>query len=80
MMAMHMQPLLDMVCAEIVNMVLGSLKVHNGKRLHFYFLYAQNWKLRRKNNVRIFAEKLKNYDLLYGIIIISIAESHFYDR
>ena len=38
MMELTKEPPLDTVCAEIVNMVLGSVEVHDGGLLHFYFL------------------------------------------
>lgn len=38
MMELTGQPPLETVCPEIVNMVLGSVEVHDGGLLHFYFL------------------------------------------
>ncbi len=38
MMELTAQPPFDTVCPEIVNMVLGSVEVHDGGLLHFYFL------------------------------------------
>ncbi len=38
MIELTMQPPLDMVCPEIVNMVLGNVEVYDGGLLHFYFL------------------------------------------
>ena len=38
MMELTEQPPLETVCPEIVNMVLGSVEVHDGGLLHFYFL------------------------------------------
>ena len=38
MMELTKEPPLDTVCPEIVNMVLGSVEVHDGGLLHFYFL------------------------------------------
>lgn len=38
MMALTMQPPLETACPEIVNIVLRSVKVHDGRFLQFYFL------------------------------------------
>lgn len=38
MMELTIQPPLDTIHPEIVNMVLGNVEVHGGELLHFYFL------------------------------------------
>lgn len=38
MIELTVQPSLEMVCPEVVNMVLGSVEVHDGGLLHFYYL------------------------------------------